>query len=79
MAYGKKSETNPLTGRRIKPKAVSAKTVGGRKSTTVVSAKMRPSSRAFGRGTSGVRDTVGKDLGIGTGKLDLGGDSLRPR
>lgn len=77
MAYGKKSETNPLTGRRIKPKVASAKTVGGRNKSTVMSSKMRPgSSSKFGRVSS---TTSNLKAGEGIGKLggaELGGGSL---
>lgn len=80
MAYGKNSQVNPLTGRRIKPKAVSAKTIGGRKTSTVMSAKMRPTTRSIGRSSSTSRDTIGKEYGVGdTGKGSLGGGDLRPR
>lgn len=78
MAYGKKPDTNPLTGRRLKPKVTTSKTVGGRSKSTVMSSKMRPgaSSKKFGR-VSGTTNSLkaGEEIGK-LGGAELGGGSL---
>jgi len=78
MAYGKNSETNPLTGRRVKPKVASSKTVGGRsKSSTIVAGKMRAGSagRSIGRISVNNRPKAQEE----SFSLGLGGGDFRPR
>ena len=76
MAYSsKKSEKNPLTGRRIK--TATPKSIGGRKSTSTAS-KMRPTrvSTQYGRsGSSGNSPMVNEEFGK-LGGATLGGSSL---
>lgn len=77
MAYGKKPDTNPLTGRRVKPKTATSKTVGGRNKSTVMSTKMRPgASSKFGRVSSTTSNLkAGEEIGK-LGGAELGGGSL---